>query len=365
MPVDLGRAATLLREEGARANEGEADPRWVAAVRELSEACEKIGVRTYVAFLGTAMLGKAADIRNDAYSVKIGEDPVEGAYNARDLCRDVLKPIAVELGANLGVTGREPLNNMPFFRMVRILDPVPVAKRAMPLLQMLKRIVADIDAITDEAEARAALRAFIYVRKGYQPTYTVLGEAASLTVDEFIRTISEFVLENSEGGRRAQAIVAGVLDACAGQERVETKRVNDPSRHYPGDVCVSGESVGGVWWEKAFEVKDRSVPRSEVLVFGERCLVGGVREAAVVAVSPSQQPLDIPGINGWAARFGIGLTVFQGWDAFVRQALFWAQSPQPEAVLEAIPYIHQRLIDLEVSQDGVARWAALVHRKPA
>ena len=50
--------------------------------------------------------------------------------------------------------------------------------------------------------------------------------------------IQALVEDASENGRRAQAVVAGLMDAFAGAERVESGRVNDPSRRHPGDVCV-------------------------------------------------------------------------------------------------------------------------------
>jgi hypothetical protein len=42
------------------------------------------------------------------------------AYSARTLCHTVLVPLAAELGFNIGVTGREPLDNQPYLRMTRL-----------------------------------------------------------------------------------------------------------------------------------------------------------------------------------------------------------------------------------------------------
>jgi hypothetical protein len=50
--------------------------------------------------------------------------------------------------------------------------------------------------------------------------------------------VSQFTREYSEGGRRAQAIAAGLLDVFLGTERVSSGRINEPSRQYPGDVCI-------------------------------------------------------------------------------------------------------------------------------
>jgi hypothetical protein len=65
----------------------------------------------------------------------------------------------------------------------------------------------------------------------------------------------------SEGGKRPQAVVAGLLNVFAGTGRVESSRINDSSRKYPDDVCVrTAENPDA--WEKAFEVGDKLVSKS-------------------------------------------------------------------------------------------------------
>ena len=99
------------------------------------------------------------------------------------------------------------------------------------------------------------------------------------------------MLDNSEGGKRAQAIVAGLLDVFAGTDRVESGRINDPSRKYPGDVCIKSAAEEGEW-DKAFEVRDKPVAASDVQIFANKCIAMGVREAAVVMVSEHQPDLN-------------------------------------------------------------------------
>lgn len=163
-------------------------------------------------------------------------------------------------------------------------------------------------------------------------------------------------------GRRAQAIVAGLLDVFAGTERVESGRINDPSRHYPGDVCIRSTSDPQVW-EKAFEVRDKPVSASDVQIFGKKCIDVGVREAAVVMVNEGQQALDRAALEAWAASFGIGLTLFHGWEAFIEQVLFWSEKPQPIAANLATERIHARLVAVEASEEAVQLWAKLISAK--
>jgi hypothetical protein len=116
---------------------------------------------------------------------------------------------------------------------------------------------------------------------------------------------------------------------------VESGRVNDPSRKHPGDVCVRSTINE---WEKAVEVRDKPVADSDVQVFARKCVEMNVREAAVVMIAEGQVQLDAEALAAWADHLGIGLTLFDKWDVFVDQALFWAALPKPEAASKAVGF---------------------------
>ena len=84
-----------------------------------------------------------------------------------------------------------------------------------------------------------------------------------------------------------------------------------------------------------------------------------VREAAMVMVAERQETLDAFALGQWANGFGIGLTLFHGWDSFVDQALFWSDLQKPVAASRAIRFIHQRLVTVEVSPEAVDLWQSL------
>ena len=164
---------------------------------------------------------------------------------------------------------------------------------------------------------------------------------------------------DSEHGKRAQAIVAGLLDVFASPARVESGRINDPSRKYPGDVCVASKSDASIW-DVAFEVRDKPVAVSDVHIFGKKCIDMGVREAAVVMTSDRQSTLDAAQLSQWAAGFGLGITLFHGWQTFVDQALFWSAQPKIIGASLAVSFIHDRLVAVEAAPDAVALWGRLV-----
>jgi hypothetical protein len=280
------------------------------------------------------------------------------AYSARGLCHAVLVPLAAELRFSLGVSGREPLNNQPYFRMTRLGDNTPIRETGRPAFNHLKKLVDELSAMREERQAREALRAFIAVRRGYQRTYAPDDGEVSITPAGLVDAIARLVAAASEGGRRAQAAAAGLLDVFAGPDRVETARINDPSRHHPGDVAVRfAEEAAG--WEKVFEVRDKPVSASDVMIFGRACVDKQVPEAAVVMVAADQPPLNREELSAWACGFGLGLTLFFGWRDFTEQVLFWSGQPQQAAARAAVECIGQRLREVEVSDGAVELWQSL------
>ncbi len=355
-------AAAVFRDEASEIASGPVDQEWLEKVEKLSLLCEKGGSRTHIAFLGTVMLAKAVDHRADLFAIKPEHAPDNpNAFSARILAENVLVPLAAEFGVSLGVTGRQPLNNQPYFRMTRLDDGTPVRRGSRTAFDYMVGLVRELQDMPDEAPARAALRAFIAVRRRYQLRYTHHADEVEITVDRLTAVIRQVVQENSEGGRRAQAVVAGLMDVFAGTDRVDSGRVNDPSRKYPGDVCVRSAADPAII-EKAIEVRDKPVSVSDVHIFAKKCIDMAVQEVALVMVSDRQKPLDAAALTQWANGFGIGLTLFHGWDDFVDQALFWSEMPKPAAASLAVGFIHQRFITVEASPAGVSLWQSLVQQ---
>lgn len=356
MKIDKINAAYVFREEARKADVGSGDPQWEEKIEKLSRLCEEGEAKTHIAFLATVMLAKTLDMRADVYAIKprhAQDNP--NAFSARSLCHGVIVPLAAELGINLGVTGREPLNNQPYFRMQRLGDGTAVHDRARKAFNYMFDLVQQIHGMTDETEVQKALRAFIAVRRRYQPRYPDHEDNGAIKPDRLVTAIQDFVRENSENGRRAQAVVAGLMDVFAGADRVESGRINDPSRRHPGDVCIRSASDPEEL-EKAVEVRDKPVNASDVQIFGRKCVDMGVREAAVVMVSDHQETVPVASLTEWANGLGIGLTLFHGWPAIVDQALYWSALPKPVAACRALSRVHHRLVAVEVSEEGMRSW---------
>lgn len=361
MRIPAEAAEAVLREAVERSSTDPIDSAWEQRVEELSRLCAEGVSSTHIAFLGTSILAKSVVADVDLFAIKPThaiDNPK--AYSARSLCHSVLVPLAAEFGINIGVTGREPLNNQPYFRMTHLGDGTPVHPGGRAAFEYMIGLIHDLKAINQVAAARAALRAFVAVRMRYQPRYSTSSGAASISPEGLLACISILVGDDSEHGSRAQAVVAGIFDVFAGQDRVESGRINDPSRRYPGDVCVRGVDGG---WEKAIEVRDKPVKLSDVHIFGKKCVDMGVREAAIVMASSAQESFDQAQLASWAQSFGLGLTLFYGWSNFVNQALFWSPAPKHAAAIEAVSRIEARLVAVEASPKAVALWQTLVRER--
>lgn len=157
MKISQSDAKTILLEEAEQETNGNIDTTWLERIESFSQICEGTS-KTHIAFLGTVLLAKSVDIHCDAFSVKAGDDS-PGAYSARGLAHGVLVPLAPKLDINLGVTGREPLNNQPYFRIKRVSRDIPIRGNAQIAINSLIDLLTIINELENGDEARAALRA--------------------------------------------------------------------------------------------------------------------------------------------------------------------------------------------------------------
>ena len=360
LKMDARAAGQILRSEAEAARTGPVDVGWQRKVEEFSQLCEVGASKTHVAFLGTAMLAKAMDAHADLRAIKPKLSPDNpNAYSARGLCHGVLVPVSAELGFSLGVSGREPLNNQPYFRMSTLGDDTPVHAGGRAAFDYMVQLVDELQAASS-AEARDALRAFIEVRRKFQRLYAASASgSATIAPAQLLEAIQSLVGAASEGGKRAQAVAAGLLDVVAGSGRVESGRVNDPSRHYPGDIAVLvAEVADGISavFEKAFEVRDKPVKLSDVALFGRSCRERGVQKAAMLLVAGAQLAVDPGEVSRWSEANGISMTIFIGWPHFLDQCLFWSSASRVEATAMAVDTIRERLVGVEASVAAISMW---------
>ncbi len=353
MRIDRDEALAILEAEAASTASIPED--WESLVSQLSEECESGANKTFIAMLGTALLARATDIRADPFTLKSGSG-APGAYSARALCQHVLAAHAPRLGIDLGVTGREPLNNQPFFAEDRVHEGMPVHHRATVGFSILMDCLGLISRIQEPDEARDALRAFLVGRRliRYQGQLD-LEQIGRLSSKKLAEIVEQFVSANSEYGRRAQAVVAGILDSTFTCD-IFVSHVHDPDRHFPGDVNVVREEKTVI----AFEVRDKAVNGPDAYHFVNKASAAGVPSAGIVAVAANQEVLDDSSLRSFSDYHSVNLHLFYSWHEFIAEASFWGDKlPDWRSAIEQI---HARALELEVSEPGIQQWESLARR---
>jgi hypothetical protein len=359
-------AADHLEQIIGSTNSGNVDEIWVEKISEFSRLCDECNILTHIAFLGVELLAKSIEPNVDLYYIKPTKAPdshVANSYSARTLCHSVLVPIATKYDINLGATGAEPLNNQPYFRMDHLGDGTAVHGSSKPAWNYMLELVKELDKST-QAQAVAALGAFIHVRRNAGKVYVTHTSADKMTSLSLATALEELVVNRSENGKRAQAATAGIMDAVYGQERVNTGsgRINDPSRKRPGDVCVL--RIGKVnEWEKALEVKDKPVSDADIMRFVRNGLSNyAVQDFGYLALAADQSQLDDNAIIAWAEQRGATVSIFYNWETFLRQSLFWAPAVTLQLTIETSAHVSARLQEIEASTDALSLWNELVSK---
>ncbi len=360
MSIDKDLGKKILCEQAAKATRETTSREWERKFEDFSRICEDPSrqAKTHIAFLGITLLAKATWIDVDVFGVKAG-DSNPGAYSARSFGHEVFVKHALKLGIHLGTTGREPLNNQPYFRIDRLSRDITIKESSRPALNALCDICDYVAKIRSREEILLLLRTYIYVRRNHMPKYGAIVRAEQITTERFIQAVAEVVSADSESGKRAQSVAAGLMDVFVGDERVETQRVNDPDRHFPGDVGVTSAS-DETRWEKVFEVRDKVVDESDLYLFAQKVAKSKIGDAAVLAVATRQGAFPVEKSRSFAASQGVSLTVFFGWESFIRQVVFWCETPQTEAIQAAVNAVYERICALEVSRQGADLWLRAV-----
>lgn len=331
---------------------------WIDDIEKLSMACEDVGIRTHIAFLGTSLLAKSLNEKVDLRTIKPKLSPDNpNAYSARSLCHGALVPTSAELNFSLGANNREPLNNQPYFRMTTLDDETPIHRRSVKPFNMMLELIAKLEKLNAK-EATNAFRAFIFVRRKYKAVYSEVKTASNVTLNKLQIALDVLVRENSEGGKRAQAGAAGLFDAAFPNAEIDSGLINDPSRKLPGDVNVLGTENDATI--RSFEVRDKPVTAADITIFVNKCLKAGVSKTGVILCSSRQKEIASTDIRTMALEQGAVVEVYGSWEELLHSLVFWSQQAPEDFINSAVSRVQQRLIELEVASDTVDRWVELL-----
>jgi hypothetical protein len=307
--------------------------------------------KTYTPALGTALLARATDDRIDPLSIKTEYGP--NAYSLRTVGHEVLVPAARNLGFSIRNTGREPLNNQPFFRY----DHMSVIERVRdkPGHAQFVSGVTKVGEL-DRDQALAALAAFLRVAIAVaQQLDDYVVDPGALTVRRVVAAVETFLGERADRPRRTQALVAAAFDVT--HQDVRSRRLNDPSRDYPGDIQAFEEDRPIL----AVEVRAKSVPSTEVQGFVSACYQATIERAFMVILWPSHRALPVNILRQKSLdENGVLLTVIEQVEDLLLDVFGWSDLSLPAALRIFLVSVLERLKEIEATEQSLAQWVALV-----
>jgi hypothetical protein len=170
-----------------------------------------------------------------------------------------------------------------------------------------------------------------------------------------IHSVEQYLADNIDRPKRTQALACAAFDSI--YDRVTTRRLNDPSRDYPGDVQAF---VGKVAIMSA-EVRAKAVPVTEVRSFVRAVRAAGISRAFLVVIHNGHRDLPREALCTWAwSEQGISLTIIESVEELIVAVCAWANAPL-EDVLRAFPVnAVLRLREIEASPASELRWTELV-----
>lgn len=306
--------------------------------------------RTFIAALGTALLAKATDDAVDALSLR--EDESHKGYSARSLAKEVLVPCCVNAGIDLRIRGAEPLNNQPFLRASRISLDLNVKPNARDDLKYLVECLQRADFLRGQ-DALHAFAAFLRIRLCESSEHIETAFPDEGPDPSEVRDALKLLVEgDSEGGRVGQALTASILELA--YSNVRTKKVNDPSVEWPGDVGIfdpNGNQTGSA------EIKQRPFTESEILQFAAR--LGGVRvsRGLVVAFGQGGKKLDIDQLRYQAARlYQVQLDFVDNITDLLELCLRFSDFSPSQNLQRLLSTVVRRMEELEVTERTRNSW---------
>ncbi len=356
LKVDRAKALKILEEQVSLVGFVQHSDDWESIVTNLvTEITATKTNRTFIAALGTALLAKATNPEIDPFALKAGLD-TRGAYSARTLCQHVLAAHSLRLGIDIGVTGREPLNNQPFFAESRISNKLPVKPAARNALSILLNALEKINQIDTQEGAESALRAFLKCRISQQKNYGPLDKNRKMDLKALVKLIKNLVNSDGEYGKRAQAVAAGLMDTAFDSENIRVGKIHDPDARFPGDIGVVTTHQGDE--EQLFialEVRDKPVSGPDIYHFVNKAIQNQVYRAGVLCAG-YKPPSGLSEATQWSFERKVTLKYFPDWPEFISQVIFWSSKDLSEPFELAYRNIFERLKELEVSDEGIKIW---------
>lgn len=351
--IDKRTADHVLRAAFAEATRARDLPEyWIHLAQTLRE--EK-APRTYTPALCVALLARACSKVVDPLSIK--EDYSDRAYSQRNLAHGVLVPLSVELGFDLKATGREPLNTQTFLRYDHYSKIVRIQRSARPYFERLQSALqmVDTEGYTRQ-QARSALAAVLTVCIEANRKKQRVVSGSAIVEASLISQTEAFVTSGADMPRKLQACVAAALDMT--YPEVASRRLNDPSRDFPGDVHALREDGSPLL---AVEVRGKPVTPEELEQFVRSVTDADIPRAALIVHAAGHKSLlmnETITIR-LEQKYGRVVKISESVSSFMRDLFVWSRRDTLEILSSFPDGMYKRMSEIEVTQRELDRWANL------
>ncbi|MCF8526878.1 MAG: restriction endonuclease, SacI family [Candidatus Nanopelagicales bacterium] len=319
--------------------------------RDRSVEIQASRFRTHFAAVVTGLLARATDAAANPLSLQVGGKPTPlGRYSAQSVW-------ARFYGVAQGSISVNGLKSSPFVNGVY--DQKKLLERGWSdnaNTATVDRLVGWMEEVAGftRAQAEAALDAFLLEVPDAPSLATVDYQALEhLSVVEVLLTVENFLIADTENGRRGQAFVAACLSLVHGDDVETPVSINDPSRKTPGDVWLVNDTSRLV-----AEAKQKTVRSSDVRSFakevGDR-LPDGVAAYAALVNADSKKPLG----SEWRAiseTQGVLTAVYDSPAELLRDAVIWSGMAFTPAVTRLCGLMRRQLIHLAVAPSTLGAW---------
>ncbi|MFG3123273.1 restriction endonuclease, SacI family [Streptomyces sp. NPDC048201] len=351
--IDKRTADHVLRAAFAKAmNASDLPEYWIHLARTLREVRAP---RTYTPALCVALLARACNDSVDPLSIK--EEYSDRTYSHRTLAHGVLVPVSVELGFDLKATGREPLNNQPFFRYDHISEIERILPSARPYFERLQSALQMVDAEGyTRQQARSALAAVLTVCIEANRKKQRVVSGSAIVEASLIAQTEVFVTSGVDIPRKLQACVAAALDMT--YPEVASRRLNDPSRDFPGDVHALRKDGSPLL---AVEVRGKPVTPEELEQFVRSVTDAGIPRSALVvhAVGHKSLLLNETTAIRLEQKYGRVVKISESVSSFMRDLFVWSSHDTLEILSSFPDGMYKRMSEIEVAEQELDRWANL------
>lgn len=317
------------------------DPDWEELVREVWNYKTK----TYVPALGTAMLAKILNPRADVFSIKVTDDP--RSFSLRNLCHQTLVPLAVELGFSIRNTGREPINNQPWFRYNNVLEFERV--RQQDEFDSYSAILGKLSGSSPDEARRAFIAYMAVAQTAFARIQEVVAVGGVADAAAFVEAVDELLEIPGFGPYLTQSLGAVIMQSF--YPTIISRRLNDPSRDLPGDVQALDEDGHVV---ASLEARFKAVSEQDVKTFVASCGRVNIPRAIILALGHPISTSET--LYEWAwVKQDVVLAVFSSVQEAVFTMLAWSPEPPHQALTHLAVDLVEALIKIGAPEVGIAR----------